>query len=152
LLKAIGTEMATADFYSKKTAAEQTTWWTAWGKSAIVKAIGAPAAGTVGASCKAAAVVAPATKGVRPTCAATDCCMGLKAKAEDTTNYTETCQLKTATKGKVTTTAAEFISKDGFTYNTKVAVTADYVGACIEGAMKTTSAALTVIAAAYMMA
>jgi len=78
--------------------------------------------------------------------------MGLKATKEATTNYTETCQLKTATTGKVFTTKAEFVSKSGFVYQTVLPVTADYPGACIEGAMKTASAALSVIAAAYMMA
>jgi len=143
--------MATDDFYSKMTATQQTTWWTEWGKKAIVKANIAPA-GTVGASCNAVKAVATQVKGVRATCTAANCCMGLKAKATDMTNYTETCQLKTATTGKITTTAAEFTTKDGFTYTTKLAVTADYVGACIEGAMKTTSAALSIIAATYMMA
>ena len=121
LLKAIGTDMAADDVYNKKTTAEQAKWWTAYAKKQVAKADVALAASTVGESCKAAAVVAPATKGVRPGCNERQdgselCCMGLKAKKTDTTNYTETCQRKTDTVSKVFTKRDEFVAKSGFVW------------------------------------
>lgn len=152
-LKPLGTSMATADYYSKKTAAERTTWLTAEDKKNVAAALAklAPAAGAVGASCKAAAAVAPATKGVRPTCATANCCMGYKKAATDTTNSAETCQVKTLTKGQVVTTAASAKATASYVEVT-AAVSEEQTGACIEGAVRTASAALSVLAAAYMMA
>jgi hypothetical protein len=98
-LEGVGTAMAAADYYSKKTVAERATWMTAEMKKNVAAALAAlvPAAGAVGASCKAAAAVAPATVGVRPTCGA-NCCMGFRKAETDTVNSAETCQLKTTTK------------------------------------------------------
>jgi len=134
------------------TAAKRAEWMTADDKKRILAAAPVIAAGEVGYACKAAAVVAPATAGVRPVCGAANCCMGHKKLPADTTNTGgEFCQLKTATKGAATTTAATASLKGG--YMTSVAaVTASYDGACIEGAIRATSAALSVLATAYMMA
>jgi hypothetical protein len=152
-LKPMGTSYAAADVYSKKTAAERTTFITAEDKKNVAAALAAiaPAAGAVGASCKAAAAVAPATVGVRPTCGAANCCMGIKKTAEGTTNTDETCQLKATTKPKVITTAASAKATGNYVEVT-VAVEEEQIGACIEGAIRNASAALSVLAAAYMMA
>jgi hypothetical protein len=152
LLKGLGTRMATDDYISKKTTAERATWMTAEEKKMQATAMAAPAAGKVGFSCKAAAAVAPATVGVRPTCDAANCCMGVRKTLTDTANASETCQLKTATKAKHTTTAAAFTVKSLYCYQTTLAVVADYEAACIEGAVRNASAALSFLAAAYMMA
>lgn len=125
----------------------------AYDKKRLAAASPPPAAGAVGFVCKAAAVVAPATVGVRPACGTENCCMGVRKTAEDKTNASETCQLKTATKAKHETTPAGFTVKSGYIYQTTLQVeAADYVAACIEGAVRNTSAALSVLAAAYMMA
>jgi hypothetical protein len=152
LLKGIGTEMATGDYMFKKTAAEQKTWLDAYDKKRLAAADSQPAAGAVGFECKAAAVVAPATTGVRPTCGAENCCMGVRKTATDTTNASETCQLKTATKANHTTTPAAYTIKSGYIFQTTLKVEASYIAACIEGAVGNASAALSVLAAAYMMA
>ena len=154
-LTAMGTAMAAADFYSVKTVAARTTWSTAQDVINVAAAIAAkaPAAGTVGFPCNAAAAVAPATVGVRPACAAANCCMGHKALPADLTNSVngEVCQLKTALKGAVVTTKASAKATSCYVAFT-AAVTAEQDGACIEGAVRTASAALSVLAAAYMMA
>jgi hypothetical protein len=152
-LKPLGTAMAAADFYSKKTAAERTTWSTANDKTNVAAALAklAPAAGAVGFGCKAAAAVAPATVGVRPTCGAANCCMGMKKAVADTANTAELCQLKTALKGQVVTTAASAKATACYVEVT-AAVSEEQTGACIEGAVRAASAALSVLAAAYMMA
>jgi hypothetical protein len=135
LLKGIGTRMATDDYISKKTTAERATWMTAEEKKMQATAMGAaPAAGKVGFSCKAAAIVAPATVGVRPTCDAANCCMGVRKiltddeKKNETkpTNAAETCQLKTVTKVKYATTKAAFTVKSLYCYQTTLEVVADY--------------------------
>jgi len=152
-LEAMGTAMATADYYSKKTTAERTTWRTAEDKKNVAAALAAlvPAAGAVGADCKAAAIVAPATVGVRPACGAANCCMGFRKADTDTVNSAETCQLKATTKAQVTTTAASAKATACYVAVT-AAVTEEQTGACIEGAVRSASAALSVLAAAYMMA
>ena len=98
-----GTAIAAGDAYSSLTAAKSTEWFTAEDKKNVAAALAllVPAPGTVGASCKAAAAVAPATVGIRPTCAAANCCMGYKASATATANSVngELCQLKTLLKG-----------------------------------------------------
>jgi len=153
-LTAMGTAMAAADFYSVKTAAARTTWSTAQDVINVAAAIAAkaPAAGTVGFSCAAAAAVAPATVGVRPACAAANCCMGYKALPADTANSAngELCQLKTLLKGKVVTTAASAKATSCYVAFT-AAVTAEQDGACIEGAVRASTAAFSVLAATYMM-
>ena len=151
-LKDLGTAMAAADYYSTMTAAARTTWKTAEDVKNVAAAIAnlAVATGTVGASCKAATAVAPAI-GVRPTCAAENCCMGHKASATATTNSFELCQVKTATKGMVVTTPASAKATACYIEVT-AAVSAEQTGACIEGAVRIASAALSVLATAYMMA
>ena len=61
--------MALADYYSKMTPVERTIWRTAEDTKNVAAALAAfvPVAGSAGASCTAAAAIAPA-KGVRPAC------------------------------------------------------------------------------------
>lgn len=153
-LKPMGTSFAAADFYSKKTVAERATFITAEDKKNVAAALAklAPAAGAIGFSCKAAAAVAPATVGVRPVCGALNCCMGIRKTAEATTNSAETCQLKTATKAQVITTAASAKATSCYIEVTAAVSEEQTFAACIEGAIRNASAALSVLAAAYMMA
>lgn len=133
------------------TVAARDTWWKTEMKKLTVAAAGAPLAGKAGFSCKAAAAVAPATVGVRPKCDAANCCMGMKKAAADTTNTGgELCQLKTALKADVYDVYAA-TSKAGYIMKSKSTATS-YTGACIEGAVRTASAAFTVFATVYMMA
>ena len=150
-----GTAIAAGNAYSSLTTAKSTEWFTAEDKKNVAAALAllVPAPGTVGASCKAAAAVAPATVGIRPTCAAANCCMGYKASETATVNSVngELCQLKTVTKGQVITKAAIAVSVSGYVEVTAQAVTVEQTGACIEGAVRAATAAFSVLTAIYMM-
>ena len=92
-LGAMGTAMGAADFYSTKTPAERTTYMTTTDAANVAAAIAAtkPALLATGSSCKADTATPP----VRPACPATDCCLGVKAAAEDLVNSFEVCTEKT---------------------------------------------------------
>ena len=178
--KTWGTAMATANVYSKLTAAERITWFTAEdvknNKAALDKL--KPAPGVIGAGCgkKSPMVMQPGGGGGgrggpgggrggggggpgspggpggmgRPACAAGNCCMGYKAAAADLVNSEELCQLATATKGQVITTAATAKSTSNYVEVT-AAVFVEQTGVCIEGAVRAATAAFSVLAATYMM-
>ena len=79
--------------------------------------------------------------------------MGLKKVKTDKSNTGgEKCQLKTATTANVVISRPSPVFISGYMMPVGKPVTASYSGACIEGAVRTASAAFTVMATVYMMA
>ena len=149
----IGTAMKT-DKYLEKTSTEQVTWASARNSaiSAALLATMTPAKGTAGADCKLNPAIAPATKGKRPAAsnATTLCCMSCKKTATATTGK-EVFGVKTSKKcSNVKTPATATVVN--YYATTTAAVTEEWVGVCIEGAIRMTSYAAALITVIYMMA